>query len=140
MLNAWDFDDHNILRNRINFIFVRCRLWRDNHNLLHISSANPKYLRASKLWIAPTYIYSPNTTDIHYFVYFAKQKYFAFKVISWASINWRSGMYITIDWIESEIWALWILNGYCYIFCISKPGRKRVTLHSVGGSVPRARF
>jgi hypothetical protein len=32
--------------------------------------------------ISPTYIYSTITADIHYFVYFAKQKYFAFKVIS----------------------------------------------------------
>jgi hypothetical protein len=39
-------------------------------------------------------------------------------MISWESISWRSGMYITIKWLESEIWATWILNGYCYIFCI----------------------
>jgi hypothetical protein len=32
--------------------------------------------------IAPTYIYSTSTTDIHYFAYFVKQRYFELKMIS----------------------------------------------------------
>jgi hypothetical protein len=32
--------------------------------------------------VSPTYIYSTNNTDIYYLLYFEKQEYFAFKVIS----------------------------------------------------------
>jgi hypothetical protein len=47
-----------------------------------ISDIIKGFFAVRKAVISPTYIYSTNTTDIHFFVYFAKPKYFVFKVIS----------------------------------------------------------
>ena len=104
----------------------------EGHNSDYIYLLNVIFYGLQNRGLSPTYIYSAITADSHYFGYFLKQKYFVLIMISWAPTNWRSGMYITIDWMESEIWALWILNGCCYIFCIFKPDNKRVTLYSVG--------